>query len=62
MSCRRAEFFAMIDEVRERNQDIPPEVIEAEVAECIREARQTRRTLEQTCWQEPDALAARAAR
>ncbi len=52
----------MIDEVRERNQDIPPEVIEAEVAECIREARQTRRTLEQTCWQEPDALAARAAR
>lgn len=38
----------MIDEVRERNQDTPPEVIEAEVEECVREARLTRRTLEQT--------------
>lgn len=48
MKPKRDEFFAMIDEVRERNQDTPPEVIEAEVEECVREARLTRRTLEQT--------------
>ena len=36
---RREQFFAMIDEVRERNKDIPSEVIEAEVEEAVREVR-----------------------
>ncbi len=48
MADKRDESFAMIDEARERNRDIPPEVIEAEVEECVREARLTRRTFEQT--------------
>lgn len=43
---RREEFFAMIDEVRERNQDTPPEVIEAEVEESVREVRANRRKAE----------------
>lgn len=36
---RRERFFAMVDEVRARNQDTPPEVIEAEVAKAVREVR-----------------------
>jgi prevent-host-death family protein len=36
---QRERFFAMIDEVRERNKDIPPERIEAEVEEAVRAVR-----------------------
>lgn len=39
---KRERFFAMIDEVRERNNDIPPEVIEAEVEEAIQAVRKER--------------------
>lgn len=36
---RRERFFAMIDEVRAKNEDILPEVIEAEVEEAIQTVR-----------------------
>jgi prevent-host-death family protein len=36
---QRERFFAMIDEVRERNRDVAAEVIEAEVEEAVREVR-----------------------
>ena len=32
-------LFAMIREVQERNKDVPPEVIEAEVDQAVREVR-----------------------
>jgi len=35
----RDRFWAMVDEVHERNQDVPAEVIEAEVREAIRAVR-----------------------
>ena len=37
---RRDRFFAMIDELREKNGDATPEEIEADVAEAVREVRQ----------------------
>ena len=37
---RRDRFFAMIDELREKNRDATPEEIEADVAEAVREVRQ----------------------
>ena len=37
---RRERFFAMIDELREKNRDATPEEIEADVAEAVREVRQ----------------------
>lgn len=40
---RRESFFAMIDEARERNSGVAPEVIEAEVAEAVVEVRRMRR-------------------
>ena len=40
---KRDELFAVIDEVRQRNQDTPSEEIEAKVAEAVREAREDRR-------------------
>ncbi len=36
---RRARFFAMIDEAREKNALVNPEEIEAEVTEAVREVR-----------------------
>ena len=36
---RQMQFFARIDEVRERNKETPVDVIEAEVEEAVREAR-----------------------
>ncbi len=39
---RREQFFATIDDLRERNEDIPAEVIEAEVEEAVREVRKQR--------------------
>ena len=38
---RRERFFAMIDEVREKNSDVAPEIVEAEVEEAIREVRRS---------------------
>ena len=35
----RERFFAMIGEVRAKNEDIPPEVIEAEVEDAIQTIR-----------------------
>ena len=40
---RREQFFAMIDEVRERNKDILSEVIEAEVEEAVQAVRNEKR-------------------
>ena len=40
---RKEQFFATIDEARERNKDTPPEVIEAEVEETVRAVRKERR-------------------
>lgn len=39
---RRDRFFAMIEEAQQRNKDTPPDVIEREVADAIREVRATR--------------------
>lgn len=39
---RRDRFFAMIEEAQQRNKDTPPDVIEREVAEAIREVRASR--------------------
>src|SRR6266851_10083181 len=36
---RRNAFFAMIDAVHARNADVPPEVIEREVAEAVQHVR-----------------------
>jgi len=36
---RKERFFAMVEEVRERNRGTPPEVIEAEVEEAVRALR-----------------------
>jgi len=40
---RREQFFALVDEARERNQSVPPEVVEAEVEEALRAVRKERR-------------------
>ncbi len=40
---RRERFFAMIDEMRAGNKDVPSEVIEAEVEEAVRAVRQEKR-------------------
>ncbi len=40
---KRQAFFAMIDEARERNKDVAPEVVEAEVEEAVRQVRDQRR-------------------
>ena len=40
---RRERFFAMIDEMRAGNKDVPSEVIEAEVEEAIRAVREEKR-------------------
>jgi len=37
---RREQLWQMIEEVHERNKDVPYEVIEAEVAEAIRQVRE----------------------
>lgn len=39
----RKELWKMIDELHERNKDVPPEVIEAEVDEAVREVRAARK-------------------
>jgi prevent-host-death family protein len=39
MESSRDRLGRMISEARERNRDVPPEVIEAEVDEAIREVR-----------------------
>ena len=36
---RRARFFSMIDEVREKNKTVAPDVIEAEAEEAISQTR-----------------------
>jgi prevent-host-death family protein len=36
---RRGQFFAAVEEVRQQNQDVKPEVIEQEVREAIRAVR-----------------------
>ena len=41
--ARQEQFFAMVDEVRERNKDTTPEVIEAEVGEAVRAVREEKR-------------------
>ena len=40
---KREQFFALIDEVRERNKDTPSEVIEDEVKEAVRAVREEKR-------------------
>ena len=40
---RREQFFAMIDEVRGRNEDATPEAIEAEVEGAVRAVRAEKR-------------------
>jgi hypothetical protein len=37
---RREQFFAMIDAVHARNAEVPPEVIEQEIAEAVHAVRQ----------------------
>ncbi|HLF77846.1 MAG TPA: type II toxin-antitoxin system prevent-host-death family antitoxin [Dehalococcoidia bacterium] len=39
MTSNRDELFKMIEEIHERNRDVPPEVIQAEIDEAIREVR-----------------------
>jgi prevent-host-death family protein len=39
---QRERFFAAIDEVRAKNEGVTSEEIEAEVAEAVQEARQTK--------------------
>jgi len=36
---RREQFFAMVDAVHARNAEVPPEVIEREVAEAVQHVR-----------------------
>ncbi len=36
---RREQFFAMIDAVHARNADVPPDVIEHDVAEAVQQVR-----------------------
>jgi prevent-host-death family protein len=36
---RRADFFAMIDQVQERTREVPPEELEAAIAEAIAAAK-----------------------
>ncbi len=40
---RKEQFFALIDEARERNKDTPAEVIEAEVEETVQAVRKEKR-------------------
>lgn len=40
---KRTRFWDAIKAVHERNKDVPPEVIEQEVAEAVREVRAERR-------------------
>jgi prevent-host-death family protein len=36
---RRERFFAMIDDVHARNADVPPDIIEREIAEAVQHVR-----------------------
>ncbi len=38
----RERFFALVDEIHERNKDVDPEVVEREVEAAIRETRKRR--------------------
>jgi len=38
--AQREQFFALIDQVRERNEDIDPEVLEQEIEAAIRAMRE----------------------
>ena len=40
IASNREELFKMIEEIHERNRDVPPDVIQAEIEETIREVRQ----------------------
>lgn len=40
---RRDEFFQQIEQTREQNKDVDPELIESEVAEAVAAVRRTRR-------------------
>jgi len=40
---KRERFFALIDEVREKNKDTPSEVLEAEVEEAVQAVRKEKR-------------------
>ena len=39
MERRREEFWKIIEDLREKNKDIPAEILQAEVDEAIREVR-----------------------
>lgn len=41
----RERLFAMMDAARERNQEVPPDVLEAEIEEAVRAAGQPPRTV-----------------
>jgi prevent-host-death family protein len=42
MERRREEFWQIVEDLRERNKDVPAEVLQAEVDEAIREVREER--------------------
>jgi len=48
MEASREKLFDLIEEAQQRNEDVPFEVVEAEVAEAVAEARQARRTTART--------------
>lgn len=42
---KREQFFAMIDEARQRNRDVPSEMIEAEVEKAVHQVREEKQKI-----------------